>query len=147
MVTHRTTALLLGLLVLALAACNRPAADAEPVAQATYAPGDSIRVGGVLIDTRCFHLDKEINRHNDHIRPEGQVAACAQACARLGFPGALLENGAVDGKVWILGGYPAQIYTDYMAQTVRVEGEVRSEGVIVPSKVEYKNGEVWTRIF
>ena len=59
---------------------------------------------------------------------------------------ALLEGGDPEGRVWILGGYPSQLYADYMAGTVRVEGEVRSQGVILPSKVEYKNGNTWTRI-
>ncbi len=50
------------------------------------------------------------------------------------------------GQVWFLGGYPSQLYADYMAGTVRVEGEIRSTGVILPSKVEYKGGNTWKRI-
>ena len=147
MMDLRKAHVLLGVVfMLGLAACTQTTSEPEPAAQTTYAPGDSIQVAGRLIDTRCFHLDKEVNIHNDHNRPEGQVPACAQACARQGIPVALLENGDLQGRVWILGGYPSQLYAEYMAGTVCVVGEVRSQGVILPSKVEYKNGETWTRI-
>ena len=143
---RKTRVLLSVVFVLGLGACTQKASEPEPAAQTIYAPGDSIQVAGRLVDTRCFHLDKEANIHNDHTRPEGQVPACAQACARQGIPVALLEDGDLQGRVWILGGYPSQLYAEYMAGTVRVEGEVRSQGVILPSKVEYKNGDTWTRI-
>ncbi|MCH8961265.1 MAG: hypothetical protein IH820_08055, partial [Bacteroidetes bacterium] len=74
------------------AACDRSALEPDPVAQRTYALGDSISITGLLVDTRCFLLDKEANRNNDHNRPEGRVPACAQACARQGIPVAVLEG-------------------------------------------------------
>ena len=144
----RKTRVLLGVVLLMglAAACDRPASESDPVAPHTYALGDSIRVTGLLVDTRCFLLDKEANRNNDHNRPEGRVPACAQACARQGIPVAVLEGGDPEGLVWILGGYPSQIYADYMAGTVRVDGEFRSQGIIIPRTVAYKNGDTWTRI-
>ncbi len=149
MIALRKTSVLLGaVLLLALAACKEPASEPEPAPapETAYAPGDSIQIAGMLVDTNCFHLDKDANRYNDHIRPEGRVAVCARVCARQGFPVALLVDGQPQGQVWFLGGYPSQLYADYMAATVRVEGEIRSKGVILPSKVEYKDGETWKRI-
>ena len=143
---HKTGVLLGMAFLLGLAACREPASQPEPAPPTAYAPGDSIQVAGVLVDTRCFHLDREANRHDDHVRPEGRIAACARACAGQGIPVALLEDGAPQGRVWFLGGYPSQLYAGYMAGTVRVEGEVRSKGVILPSKVEYKDGDTWKRI-
>ena len=144
----RKTKLLLGVIGLMglAAACHRPMSEPDPVVQRTYAPGDSISITGLLVDTRCFLLDKEANRSKDHNRPEGRVPACAQACARQGIPVAVLERGAPEGTVWILGGYPSQIYADYIAGTVRVEGEFRGQGLIIPRTVVYKNGDTWTRI-
>ena len=51
----------------------------------------------------------------------------------MGIPVAVLEGGAPEGRLWILGGYPSQLYAEYMAGTVRVEGEVRSQSVLIPA--------------
>ena len=144
----RTTGLvfLIGLLLVLASACAEPDSRDDTEAP-TYALGDSITVTGVLIDTRCFHLDKATNHAVDHNRPEpeGHVLGCARACALQGFPVGVLEGGASDGKVWILS-FTSQVFADYMAQTVRVNGEFRSDGIIVPLQVEMQTSDGWTRI-
>ncbi|MFQ5569938.1 MAG: hypothetical protein ACE5G0_09700 [Rhodothermales bacterium] len=129
------------LLLIIASACNPP----ETTEGRTHAPGDSISVTGVLVDSRCFYLDKANNANVDHNRPEGRVPGCAKACAMQGFPVAVLEGGDVEGMVWILS-FPSQVFADYMAQTVRVQGEFRSEGIIIPHRVETQTGDGWTRI-
>ncbi len=134
-------ALLLGL----AAACNRPAPETPANARPAYAQGDTVEVTGVLVDTRCFHLDKAANRADDHLRPEGRVPGCGAACARQGIPVAVLEGGQPDGYVWVLSFSP-QVFADYMGKTVRVRGDFRADGIMVPLRVEMQTGDTWTVI-
>jgi hypothetical protein len=39
-----------------------------------------------------------------------------------------------------------QLFADYMAETVRVRGKVRSDGVVMPDRVEVRDGDGWTFI-
>lgn len=128
--------------LLCVAAC----AEEPPIDRsAGLAAGDTLTVLGTLIDSRCFQLDKDTNRADDHVRPEGPVAACAEACARQGWPVAVLEGGRPEGYVWMLS-FPAPVFAEYMAQPVRVLGQFRSEGILVPQRVEVRSGEAWTVI-
>ena len=134
-------------MLLGLAACAEPS-EAPPVDRsAGLAVGDTLTVVGTLIDARCFHLDKETNRADDHRRPapEGAVAACATACARQGWPVAVLEGGTPQGYVWMLS-FPSPAFADFMAKPVRVLGQFRSEGILVPQRVEMQTSEGWTVI-
>jgi len=137
----------IGLLCVMLSACTQSVSDEQTTATKTYALGDSIMVSGVLVDSRCFYLDKPTNRNVDHIRPEpeGRVPGCGKACALQGFPVAVLEGGDLEGMVWILS-FPSQVFADYMAQTVRVYGEFRSEGIVIPNRVEMQTSDGWLRI-
>ncbi len=127
-------------LVLA-AACARGGADTR---NDQPAAGDTLSVSGTLVDTRCLVLDPA-NAGVDHIRPEGRVPDCARACANAGFPVAVLVGGVRDGDVWVLVTAPA-IFADYMAAAVRVRGTVRSAGVLVPHRVEHRDGDQWLTI-
>lgn len=131
------------------AACQKATPDPDGAEEAaaparSYEQGDSLRVSGVLIDTRCFALDPS-NLTNDHTRPEGEVPNCARACAQQGFPVAVLEDGDPDGYVWVLS-FPPQVFADYMAATVRVDGVFRSEGILIPHRVAMESGDGWTVI-
>ncbi len=145
---HRTLLSLALLVLLGTGAACREAAPEAPTSDdaptRTYRQGDSLRVSGVLIDTRCFALDKA-NLTDDHTRPEGQVPGCAGACARQGFPVAILEGGKPDGYVWVLS-FPPQVFADYMGRTVRVDGVFRSQGILIPHRVEMRSGDGWTVI-
>lgn len=130
--------------LLLVAACGQePSAPVDR--SAGLAVGDTLTVFGTLIDARCFQLDKDLNRADDHVRPEGPITACASACARQGWPVAVLEAGTPDGYVWMLS-FPAPVFADYMARPVRVLGQFRSEGILVPQRVEVQSGEAWTVI-
>ncbi len=134
-------ALLLGL----AAACNRPAPETPANARPAYAQGDTVEVTGVLVDTRCFRLDKAANRADDHLRPEGRVPGCGAACARQGIPVAVLEEGRPEGYVWVLA-FPPQALAEYVGQTVRVRGDYRAEGILEPLRVEMQAAGGWTVI-
>ncbi len=116
----------------------------EEPAPLSYAQGDSIAITGILIDSRCFSLDPA-NTGVDHERPEGPVIACAQACAKAGFPVAVLVDGDPNGDVWVLVTVPA-VFSDFMAETVRVRGTVRSAGVLIPERVAYRSNDEWITI-
>lgn len=118
-----------------------PAEEAAPV----YEEGQSISMEGTLIDTRCYPLNKDVNRGMDHERPEGFVKACATACAMQGFPVAILRGGETDGEVWVLMTVPA-VLADYMAEQIRVKGTVRSTGVLIPERVETLSDGEWLTI-
>ncbi len=108
---------------------------------ATYAlvQGDTTVISGTLVDTHCYADDHE-NVGPDHDRPEGHVPDCAALCARQGLPVGVLMD---DETVWVLVTAPA-VLADYMAGTVRVTGEVRSQGVLIPHRVEVQRGDEWT---
>ena len=129
-------------IVLLLSACN-PGSDASRPSE-NAAQGDSLTITGTLVDTRCFNLDPA-NVGVDHVRPEGFVKACAQACANMGFPAAVLVGGEPGGDVWVLITLPS-ILADYMAETVRVDGVVRSAGVLIPFRVQYRAGDEWLTV-
>lgn len=109
-----------------------------------HKPGDRMVLTGVLIDTHCY-ADDHSHVGDDHDRPQGHVPGCAGLCARQGFPVGVLVNGQEGEAVWILVSVPA-VLADYMAETVRVTGEVRSEGVLIPLRIELKAGPEWTYI-
>ncbi len=118
-----------------------PAEEPAPV----YEQGQSISMEGILIDTRCYPLNMDINRGMDHERPEGFVKACATACAMQGFPVAILRGGEPDGEVWVLMTVPA-VLADYMAEQIRVQGTVRSTGVLIPERVETLSEGEWLTV-
>lgn len=110
-----------------------------------FAPGDTITIQGILIDTHCYNLDQE-NIGDDHMLPKsGFREDCAAYCANLGYPVAVLIGGKPGNKVWILR-FSAQVFADYMAETVRVEGNFISDGLVQPSKVEMKTEDGWVQI-
>lgn len=134
---------LLGLLLFSgcQSGSQTPAEEAAPV----YEEGQSLSMEGTLIDTRCYPLNKDVNRGMDHERPEGFVKACATACAMQGFPVAVLRGGETDGEVWVLMTVPA-VLADYMAEEVRIQGTVRSMGILIPERVETLSDGEWLTI-
>jgi hypothetical protein len=119
--------------------CSRP--DSVPD---TPVATETVVVTGILIDSRCHSSDPS-HVSNDHVIDGELVKACATKCAKLGFPTAILEASEDGSRVWMLVAN-AQALADYMAGTVRVTGSIRSEGVLVPDRVELQSGDTWTII-
>jgi len=110
-----------------------------------YAEGDTLSFRGTLIDTHCYSLDQE-NIGEDHTLPEsGFREDCAQYCANLGYPVAVLVGGKPGNKVWIMR-FSSQVFAEYMANEVRVDAEFISNGLAEPFKVEMKTEDGWIQI-
>jgi len=110
-----------------------------------YTQGDTLEFRGTLIDTHCYNLDQD-NIGDDHTLPEsGFREDCAAYCANLGYPVGVLVGGEKGNKVWILR-FSAQVFADYMAETVRVKGNFISNGLVQPSTVEMKTEDGWVQI-
>ena len=138
----------IGLLFLSACSSKPDVGDSASAREAgLYAQGDTISVNGLLVDTRCFAANRQ-NLGMDHPDPvpTSQTGpACARYCALQGFPVGVAVDGP-EGPVWILLSSP-QVLADYMEQTVRVRGVVRSEGVLTPQRVEMQTTDGgWTFI-
>jgi len=90
---------------------------------------------GKFVDTKCYSMNKA-NAGNDHMTPNGKMANCASACAKMGIPVALLD----DGTAYPLAA-PAPNLADYMAKDATVTG-MKAGGMIVPTKVMVGGKEV-----
>lgn len=136
----------IGLLFLSACSSRPDVEDSVPLSEAiSYARGDTINVSGLLVDTRCFAANRQNigMDHPDPVPTSQTGAACARYCALQGFPVGVATGGA-DGPVWILLSSP-QVLADYMEQTVRVRGVVRSDGVLIPERVEMQTADGgWT---
>ena len=96
-----------------------------------------ITVIGTLVDTKCYGMNPD-NWVVDHMTPKGKMPQCAQACAKMGIPVAVLADGKKGGDVTILI-TPAGTLADYMAKTVKVTGMPTFEGSVIPNNVWFKN--------
>jgi predicted lipoprotein with Yx(FWY)xxD motif len=96
-----------------------------------------LTVIGMLVDTKCYGMNHD-NFVADHMTPKGKMTNCAQACANMGIPVAVLKDGEKSGDVYILIA-PAQALAEHMARTVKVIGMESLEGAIIPNKVFVKN--------
>ena len=85
-------------------------------------------VKGQIVDESCYKMDKS-NTGNDHKMPKGDTKACADACAKMGRPLALLTS---DGKVYeISGGLAAEKNAKlipHISHTVEITGDVTDSG-------------------
>jgi len=85
-------------------------------------------VKGQIVDESCYKMDKS-NTGNDHMMPKGETKACAEACAKMGRPLALLT---ADGKVYeIAGGLAADKNAKlipHISHTVEITGDVMDHG-------------------
>lgn len=101
-------------------------------AHAQQKMGKSTTVEGELVDLRCFSAQG--SRGEKH-------QMCATSCAKVGDPVGIVD---AKGKVYTLGSQTGG-YVDYMAKTARVTGMV-SGNVIIPMKVEVKEGAGWKEV-
>ena len=101
------------------------------------ARGKPITVEGTLIDAKCFSIDPA-NRGDDHPTNDDPVEACAEACAKLGIPVAVLT---AKGEAMILLA-PAPEFTDHMSDPVRVSGTKAFGGkAILVEKAEVRGAD------
>jgi hypothetical protein len=133
------------ILATVLGACNGNSNSTKPVVDVSYVMGDTLDVTGILIETLCYSSN-ESNSGMNHPNPvpESQSGEkCAQYCARQGYPVGLL-TGAPRMPVWMLLATPP-LLGDYMERTVRIRGVFRSEGVLIPLRVEAEKSDgSWT---
>jgi len=118
-------------------------------AESNYTRGDTLTVTGMLIDSHCYALDKENTGHDHNLPESGFRENCAEYCALQGYPVGVLnqnEEGQQTEELWVIM-TAAQIFADYMTQTVRVQGTVRTDGLLDPLQVELKTGpDEWITI-
>jgi hypothetical protein len=90
-------------------------------------------IEGEFIDLQCY---VGMNAHGkDH-------KDCAQKCAKAGVPFGLLTK---DGKVYSILVPPAKL-ADHAQKTIRVTGKVAHGNMIMPSKLEAKEGDKWVEV-
>lgn len=110
-----------------------------------HTAGDTLNFQGILIDTHCYELNQQ-NIGDNHTLPQsGFREDCAAYCANLGYPVGVLVGGEPGNKVWIMR-FSSQIFADFMAETVRVEGRFVSGGLVEPIKIEMKTENGWIQI-
>lgn len=145
------TLLLLLIPLIAFVACNNEESKIKEYqsTEANYVRGDTLTITGQLIDSHCYALDKENTGHNHNLPESGYREDCAEYCALQGYPVGVLIKDEQDQnteEMWVIM-TAAQIFADYMTQTVRVQGTVRTDGILDPLQVELKTGpNEWTTI-
>jgi hypothetical protein len=91
---------------------------------------------GTLVDGYCY-LQDHSNVGNEH----SGVAGCGTLCLKNGRPAGLLT---ADKKFYTLA-VAAPSLAKYVGQPIRVSGDLYGE-VIVPNKVEVKQGAKWVAV-
>ncbi len=108
-----------------------------------------VTVTGTLIDTKCYGMNHDNVENAHYVKKDGEkmkMPNCATACANMGIPAGLLEDGKKDGDVYVLI-TPSNAVADHMAKEARVTGELAYAGGIIPSKIEVKNDDgKWEKV-
>ena len=95
---------------------------------------DKKTLEGELVDTHCYAAGGATG--------EDHGSKCGKGCAKSGIPVAVLS----DGKAWTIATNPVPL-ADAVGKTVRVTGQQNTESqVVVPDKVEVKDGDNWKAI-
>ena len=103
------------------------------IAVAGSAEGKTVE--GTLVDTKCYIAYGA--KTNDH----GDMKGCGTACAKGGNPVGVLT---AEGKYVTLA-VAAPAVADHVGHTVRATGDLK-EGVLLPKKLEMKEGNAWKEI-
>lgn len=102
--------------------------------QSLAADKDAKTVTGELVDTHCYAAGGATG--------EKHGSTCGAACAKSGIPVAVL----FDGKAWTLATNPVALADD-VGKQVRVTGDQNADAqVIVPDKIEVKDGDNWKEV-
>lgn len=92
-------------------------------------------VEGTLVDTKCYLAGGD--KGNDHMGMKN----CGSECAKTGSPLGVLTS---TGKYYTLAA-PAPQLADYIGQTVRATGPIKS-ATILADKIEVKKGDKWEEV-
>lgn len=92
-------------------------------------------IEGTLVDTKCYLAGGA--KGNDHMGMKN----CGSDCAKSGTPLGVLTSA---GKYYTLAA-PAPQLADYVGQTVRATGPIKS-ATILADKVEVKKGDKWEEV-
>lgn len=123
-------------------ASSRPASPPALAAPADRPPGSPATVEGILIDTRCYSMDRAF-KANDHKTGGALIEGCAQACAKLGIPVALLTT---SGDVVMLLA-PSPDFADHMGREARAVGRWALNGAVRPDSAFVRgDGGAWTAV-
>lgn len=90
-------------------------------------------IEGEFVDLQCY---VGMNAHGDSHKD------CGQKCAKAGVPFGILTK---DGKVYSILVPPAQL-ANQAQKTIRVTGKVAHGNMVVPSKLEEKQGDKWVEV-
>lgn len=101
---------------------------------------DTMNITGKLICAHCYALNDE-NTGHDHVLPKsGFKKDCASFCSLQGYPIAVLLDEEFAGtEIWVIR-TSAQLFADFMTETVRIKGTYASEGVIEPLSIDLRRG-------
>ncbi|MES3629728.1 MAG: hypothetical protein PPP56_06140 [Longimonas sp.] len=110
---------------------------------AAFSPTSETTIEGTLVDTRCYGMNNEANVGNDHMVPgaDGEmqtIEQCATACANMGIPAAILEDGEPGADTYVILA-PAGQLAEHMDKEVRATGNVAINGGIIPDVLEVKD--------
>ncbi len=102
-------------------------------------PVETISISGTLFDSFCYSKLSEDERAAIPVRVD---AECAERSMKQGFPLIVVVD---TSEVWLLSENP-RILRDALNDSVRVSGDVRSQGVLIPRKVSGKIDGAWSVI-
>lgn len=128
-------------------AASRPVADTATSADGANAAGAANAAGtatlvGILVDSHCYSIDPA-HAADDHRTKNGTIESCAQACATMGIPVALLTP---SGEAVVLL-VPAPDLADHMGHEARAVGTRVLGGSLRPDSLFVRGeGDAWTRI-
>lgn len=124
--------------LLFVAGCDAPREG--PADNMRTAPVESISASGILVDTWCYSRNDETRSRS---WPPRVDTACSNQSMRLGYPVAVVVD--ID-SVWVLSESP-RIFAKFLNDSVRVSGDIRSEGVLIPRTFERRVQDTWQTIF
>jgi len=102
------------------------------------AASDTMNISGSLICAHCYALNDENTGHDHELPKSGFKEDCAGFCSLQGYPIAvLLDEEFAGSKVWVIR-TSAQLFADFMTETVKIKGTFVSKGVIEPLSIDLR---------
>lgn len=102
-------------------------------------PVETISISGTLVDSFCYSQLSQSERAEIPMRVDPE---CAERSMKQGFPLIVVVD---TSEVWLLSENP-RLLRDALGDSVRVSGDIRSEGVLIPRSVFGKIDGSWSVI-
>ncbi len=102
-------------------------------------PVETISISGTLFDSFCYSRLSDDERAAIPVQVD---AECSERSMKQGYPLIVVVD---TSEVWLLSENP-RLLRDALNDSVRVSGDVRSEGVLIPRKVSGKIEGKWSVI-